>query len=193
MLVAYARLISADVIKHEKAKVGEYFRPENFHSTLSFLEFSAPFEMYLGGDKEALARGYELSEEVAQKLPNESAHHSPIHYVYIFYSAKTVANTRDELAPMIKYIGVGERGRFNDHIRAAEIKKKLGQEVCEIQKLHVELFCLLQLSEKEQVITAADTLLFFPFDHLLQLRGELYENALITAMREYKICSAFGN
>ena len=87
----------------------------------------------MNGDKAAIARGYELSEEVEQKLPNASLHHPSIHYIYIFYSAKTVASSPLELAPLIKYIGVGERDRVNQHRRAAEIKQELGEKVCEAQ------------------------------------------------------------
>ena len=76
-------------------------------------------------------------------IPLNARHQTSIHYVYVYYLKSPVASSPAELAPLIKYIGLGERDRHTHHLKAAELKVALGEEVSENKMLSLEHICRL--------------------------------------------------
>ena len=88
--------------------------------------------MFLAEDAEKLNEGCELAK-ATEILPKFSLHYQQVHYVYLLFTTETIAESPQQLAPLIKYVGVGERDRCAQHLRDAEKKQKIGEEVCGIQ------------------------------------------------------------
>ena len=93
---------------------------------ISVAVFSAAFESFLADDAEKLHEGRELAK-ATEVLPKFAVHHQEIHYVYLLFSTETIAESPQQLAPLIKYVGVEERDRCNQHLQHAEKKQKIGE------------------------------------------------------------------
>ena len=66
----------------------------------------------MAGDEKAIARGYELDQEMESRLPSDSIAHKTLYYVYIWFDASNVAANAAEFTASIKYIGKGGHDRL---------------------------------------------------------------------------------
>ena len=91
--------------------------------------FSASFEAFVSEQREAIAAGHELHQEVERLYWRHNNSHPRIHYIYLLYNNKVAADSPPQLARAVKYVGVGNYSRFKQHYTLAEEKQKLGKQV----------------------------------------------------------------